>query len=144
MSTVKQARISIASVIDNLSETGLPSGERETSEGSFVGTVLFGARGAVISFSEKTEGGEVRTKIEILGNGIRVCRHGAIESDMLFSEGVAHRSVYSIPPYSFDANVFTRKIRGSIDGGDKLEIFYDMEIGGAKKSVKMSLVCDEV
>ena len=142
MSTVKQARVCIVSVIDNLSETGLPSGDRERSESSAIGTVLAGKRGAVISFSEKTEGGEVRTKIEILGSSIRVCRHGAIESDMLFSEGVAHRSVYSVPPYSFDANIFTRKIRGSIDNGDKLEIFYDMEIGGAKKSVKMSLVCD--
>lgn len=142
MSTVSKAKISLVSTIDNLSDTGLPSGDRETSESSAVGTLLAGARGSVISFSEDTEGGEVKTKIEILPDSVRVCRHGAIESNMLFSEGVAHRSVYSVPPYSFDANIFTRKIRGGIEQGGKLEILYDMEIGGAKKSVKMSLVCD--
>ena len=142
MTRTNKARIFLTSIIDNLSDTGLPSGEREASESTATGTVISGARGAVISFSEQSEGGEVKTKIEILSGGIRVCRHGAIESDMLFSEGVAHRSVYSIPPYSFDASIFTRKIRGSIEDGDKLEIFYDMEIGGAKKSVKMSLVCE--
>ena len=142
MSTENKAKITLTSTIDNLLDIGLPSGERETSESTATGTVISGTRGAIISFSEQSEGGEVKTKIEILASGIRVCRHGAIESDIYFSEGVAHRSVYSIPPYSFDANVFTRKIRGSIKSGDKLEIFYDMEIGGAKKSVKMSLVCD--
>lgn len=142
MSTTSKVKISLVSIIDNLSDTGLPSGEVERSESSAVGTLLTGARGSVISFSEDTEGGTVRTKIELLEGSIRVCRHGAIESNMLFSEGVAHRSVYSLPPYSFDANIFTRKIRGSIKEGEKLEIFYDMEIGGAKKSVRMSLVCD--
>ena len=139
---VKKARVSLTSIIDNLSDTGIPSGDSERSESSAVGAILSSVRGSVISFDESTEGGTVKTKIEILGSRVRVCRHGAIESDMLFSEGVAHRSVYSVPPYSFDASIFTRKIRGSIEEDGKLEIFYDMEIGGAKKSVKMSLVCD--
>ncbi len=142
MSTTNKVKISLISTIENLSDTGLPSGDSERSESSAFGTLLSGARGSVISFSEETEGGAVSTKIEILCGNVRVCRHGAIESNMLFSEGVAHRSVYSVPPYSFDANIFTRKIRGSIEEGGKLEIFYDMEIGGAKKSVRMSLVCD--
>lgn len=140
---MKTAKISLISTIDNLTDTGLPSDDRETSESVAVGSLTAGPRGAMICFSEKTEGGEIKTRIEILSGKIRVSRHGAIESDMLFSEGIAHSSVYSIPPYSFDANVFTRRIRGEIgDTGGRLDIFYDMEIGGAKKSVKMTLVCN--
>ena len=36
-------------------------------------------------------------------------------------------------------NVFTKRIRGDIERDGRIYIFYDMEIGGAKKSVKMTL-----
>ena len=139
----KSAMISLTSTIENITETGLPTNDRETSNTTASGVLTIGERGGIVSFTESTEGGEVKTKIELLKDKIRVRRHGAIESDMLFSEGISHRSVYSIPPYSFDASIFTRRIRGEIgETGGRVDIFYDMEIGGAKKSVKMSLVCD--
>ena len=79
----------------------------------------------------------------VIGERVRVCRHGAIESDLLFSPGVAHTSVYGAVPYTFDMRIYTRKIRGSIgERGGVLDIFYDMEIGGAKKSVKMTVACE--
>lgn len=136
------AKITLKSIIDTLSDTGLPSDEREISESSATGTLSTSERGALISFTEQSEGGEIKTRIEILGKRIRVCRHGAIESDLLFSEGIAHSSVYGAPPLSFDVSIFTRKIRGGIDErGGELDIFYDMEIGGAKRSVKMTVAC---
>ena len=129
----EKVRVDLKSIIDNLSDTGLPSDDREISESSAVGRLSVGERGAVIEFTERGEGGEIRTKIELLGRSIHVCRHGAIESDLLFSEGIAHSSVYGAPPDTCDVSVFTRKIRGGIT---------DMEIGGAKKSVKMTLCCE--
>ena len=136
------AKITLKSIIDNLSDTGLPSDDREVAESTATGTLTASDRGAVLSFSEESEGGRINTKIEILGERVRVCRHGAIESDLLFSEGMAHSSVYGAPPYSFDTNIFTRRIRGGItEEGGKIDIFYDMEIGGAKKSVKMTVAC---
>ena len=138
----QNVRISLKSIIDNLSDTGLPSDEREVSESSALGTLTVSERGALISFTEDSEGGEIRTRIEILGGRIRVCRHGAIKSDLHFSEGVAHTSLYGAPPYTFDMSIFTRKIRGGMtECGGEVNIFYDMEIGGAKKSVKMTLCC---
>ena len=139
----ESVKISLKSIIDNLSDTGLPSDEREISETSVVGTLSVGDRGGIISFTESSEGGKIRTKIELLGKSIHVCRHGAIESDLLFSEGIAHSSLYGAPPYTFDMSIFTRKIRGGItESGGRVDIFYDMEIGGAKKSVKMTLTCE--
>ena len=137
------AKITLKSIIDNLSDTGLPSDDREVAESTATGTLTASDRGAVLSFSEESEGGRINTKIEILGERVRVCRHGAIESDLLFSVGVAHTSVYGAPPLSFDVSIFTRKIRGGIgEAGGSLDIFYDMEIGGAKKSVKMTVACE--
>lgn len=135
-------RVSLKSIIDNLSETGLPSDDREISESTAVGTLLLSERGALISFTENSEGGEIRTRIEITGRSVHVCRHGAIESDILFTEGISHSSIYGAPPYTFDMSVFTRRIRGNIEKDGRVDIFYDMEIGGAKKSVKMTLTCE--
>ena len=132
-------RVSLKSIIDNLSETGLPSDDREVSESTAVGTLLLSDRGALISFAESSEGGEIKTRIEITDRSVHVVRHGAIESDILFTEGISHSSVYGAPPYTFDMNVFTKRIRGDIERDGRIDIFYDMEIGGAKKSVKMTL-----
>ncbi len=143
MSTTKSVSVTLKSVIDNLSDTGLPTDDRETSESVASGTLTASANGAVITFTECGEGGKTRTKIEILGKRVRVLRHGAIESNMLFAEGISHASVYGAPPYTFDVNIFTRKIRGEVvEEGGKLDIFYDMEIGGAKKSVKLQIICE--
>ena len=142
MNSTKNARITLRSVIDNLSETGLPTSDREVSESNAVGNLTVDERGTIISYSESTEGGEVRTRMEIADGSVSVSRHGAIESSMLFSEGVAHSSVYGAPPYSFDVRILTKKLRGGIgENGGELSIFYDMEIGGAKKSVKMTVNC---
>ena len=139
----KSVRISLRSIIDNLSDTGLPSDDREMSESSAVGRLSLGNSGPVIEFTEGGECGEVKTKIELSGKNIRVRRHGAIEADLLFSEGVGHSSLYGAVPYTFDMSIFTKKIRGEItEVGGTVDIFYDMEIGGAKKSVKMTLLCE--
>ena len=139
----KNVRVTLRSIIDNLSETGLPTNDREEAESAADGTLSIGERGSVIDLTEDSEGGRINTRIEIVGDKIRVRRHGAIESDLLFSEGMAHSSVYGAPPYSFDTNIFTRRIRGGItEEGGKIDIFYDMEIGGAKKSVKMTVACE--
>jgi len=140
MKIQREVEIFINSLIDNIGTTGLPDGEREESATTALGTMDISPDGIVISFSENTDGGAVNTEIELSDVSIRVVRRGAIVSDMTFSEGESHSSVYSIPPYSFDAQIFTRRIRGKIDaGGGFVDIFYDMEIGGAKKSVKMKL-----
>lgn len=139
---VKKAHITLSSIIDNLSDTGLPSEDRERAESSAAGTLTVGEGEALLSFTEEGEGGKTDTRIETVGGSVRVRRHGAIESELLFTEGAAHSSIYGTPPFTFDMRIFTRRIRGGItEEGGRLDIFYDMEIGGAKKSVKMTVAC---
>ena len=139
------AKITLKSIIDNLSDTGLPSDDREVAESTAIGTLTASDRGAVLSFSEESEGGQIKTKIEILGERVRVCRHGAIESEMVFAEGKSHDSLYSVVPYAFDVTVKARKIRNSLTkSGGALDVFYDMHIGGADKNVRMKLTVKEM
>ena len=96
----------------------------------------------VITYSEMTEGGKIVSDITVKESSVRVKRVGAVESDMYFEEGLLHKSLYGVPPYSFDAEIMTRKIRNNLtrDGG-KVDIFYNMKIGGAEKNVKMRIEC---
>ena len=98
--------------------------------------------GYEITYSEMTEGGKVVSDIVITASSVTVKRRGAVDSEMVFSEGLLHKSLYTVSPYSFDAEVLTKRIRNGLtkDGG-RIDIFYNMKIGGADKAVKMRIDC---
>ena len=71
---------------------------------------------------------------------MRVKRSGAIESDLYFKEGESHSSIYSVPPYKFDATGRARRIRTELnDCGGRIDLLYNMKIGGAEKSARMKI-----
>ena len=142
MAVIKEKKIIVSSVIENLLPSGLSDGEPEKTDVSADGFLKISDGEYVISYVEKTDGGRVSSDIFITDGSVRVKRSGDIESDMLFSEGLSHKSVYTVPPYSFDAEVFTKRIRNSMtrDGG-RVDIFYTMKIGGADKKVRMRIEC---
>ena len=142
MAVIKEKKIIMSSVIENLLPSGLTDGEPEKTEVCADGFLKINGGEYIISYVEKTEGGRVCTDITVTDGEVRVKRSGGIESDMVFKEGFLHKSLYGVPPYSFDAEVFTKKIRNSMtrDGG-RVDIFYTMKIGGADKFVKMRIEC---
>lgn len=140
MMNEKEVRLRVASVIDNLTPSGLADGEPERTEISLLGKMSVSPDAVTLQYREQSDGATVSTEIVIFHSSVRVKRSGSIESEMYFEEGVVHTSLYSVPPYSFDTEIKTRKIRNGVtcDGG-RLDIYYDMKIGGADKSVKMSV-----
>ena len=140
MAFIKEKKFTVSSVIENLLPSGLVDGAPERTVIKPDGFLKVCDGEYNISYSEATEGGRVVTDIVISEKSVRVKRAGAVESDMYFEEGVSHSSLYSVPPYSFDAVVTTRKIRNSMtrDGG-RVDIFYTMKIGGADKNVRMKI-----
>ncbi len=140
MPFIKEKKFNISSVIEDLTPSGLPDGEPERTETSPEGFFKISEESYIISYAESTDGGRVFCDIEILPDMIKVIRHGAVESEMHFSEGGVHTSLYGVPPYTFDMTVRTKKIRKSLthDGG-RVDIFYTMNIGGAEKSVRMRI-----
>lgn len=140
MAIIKEKKFRFSSVIENLTPAGIVDGEAEKTEIISDGFFKISDAGFEISYTEMTEGGKVVSDIIIREDAINVKRRGAVESDMHFSEGVCHKSLYTVAPYSFDSEIVTRKIRNNMtrDGG-KVDIFYNMKIGGAEKSVKMRI-----
>jgi uncharacterized beta-barrel protein YwiB (DUF1934 family) len=140
MAIIKEARITVSSIIENLDDAGLAHGDIERTSCECSGYYNYSDGRVEITYSEQTDGGEVTTTVAREGDAVRVVRHGAIESDMLFTKGVAHTSEYAIPPYRFDCSVMTRRIRDSLDEcGGGLDLLYNMSIGGADKAVRMKI-----
>lgn len=140
MSIIKEKTFKISSVIENLTAGGLVDGESEKTEITPTGFFKISDAGFEISYVELTEGGKVVSDITVTESSVDVKRRGAVDSDMHFEVGVCHKSLYTVSPYSFDSEITTRKIRNNMtrDGG-KVDIFYNMKIGGAEKSVKMRI-----
>lgn len=140
MTVINEVKIKIESVIENLDASGFPEGDAERSISECEGFLRYCDGEAVITYSESGEGGSVSSEIKYRDKEASVKRTGAIESELYFKEGVTHSSLYSIPPYKFDASVTTRKIRASLtEFGGTLDLFYNMKIGGAEKSARMKI-----
>ena len=137
--TEKKAKIIITSTVEELSDSGLAESSEKT-ETKALGLLSEQSGRLTLSYKESTEGGEVASEVIIEGDKITVRRTGAISSEFSFREGCEHKSLYSVGPYAFDAVILTKKIRGGLDlFGGSLSLFYDMTVGGAKKSVKMKI-----
>lgn len=140
MATVKEARLHITSTIENLDAAGLPEGETEKNETRAVGYLHLIDGTVLLTYKEEQEGGSITTEVKYSDGRARVIRHGALESDIEFAEGTSHSSVYAVGPYKFDIDVNTKKIRCTLsECGGRLDLIYDMKIGGAQKSARMRI-----
>ena len=135
-----KAKVKIESSIENLDASGLAEGDIEKTFTEAQGFYRFDEGEAFVSFTEQTDGGNCRTEIILLGGEVTVRRSGAIESEMRFLEGADHSSIYSIPPYQFDVTITTKRIRLDLtEAGGKINLFYNMKIGGADKAARMKI-----
>ena len=140
MKMFKEVRIVITSEITPLDQSGIPDGELEKTETN-VGAFMKAEDGLItISYLEESEGARVNTDVEINKDSVTVKRRGAIESEFLFKHGECPRSLYTVPPYKFDTEIKTKKIRNEItENGGVITVFYDMSIGNDNRRVKMRI-----
>ena len=137
---LKRVSLKIESVIDNLTPEGLPEGEAEKSLTQCVGTLRMTDGRNSLTYTESTEQGEIRTHIVCLDGQVTVSREGAIVSELCFTEGETHRSIYEIPPFKFDAEVRAKRVRVNITESEGLiDLLYNMTIGGAEKAARMRI-----
>lgn len=140
MPKISKVLVKIESVIENIGAAGLPEGDAERSVSEVDGIFAYSDGEIIINYTEDGEGGRVISEIRAYPELVCVKRSGAIESELHFKEGEEHLSVYSVPPYKFDACVKTRRIRRALtEDGGSLELFYNMKIGGADKSARMKI-----
>lgn len=138
MAIIKEADLFVSSTIENLSPSGAVEGEPELSENTYKGFYKISDGQFLITYRDDTDGHTVISDIEVTESSVIAKRTGDIRSEMKFTEGTEHKSLYTVSPYEFDVTVYTTKIRSSLtkDGG-RLDIYYKMNIGGADKKVRM-------
>lgn len=142
----KEVQLNIRSSLCDLSPAGLPDGDAENTEISAKGYIRYASDGAtLISYEEDSEGGRIYSNIRICGRKVTVARRGAIESSMVFDEGVIHKSRYSMPPYEMDMEIFTEKIRQTVGFGEiQLKLIYKMKVGGSLRHCIFILTSKEI
>ena len=140
MIKITEVKIKIESMIENLDEAGLPIGDTERTASEANGYLRYADGEVLLTYCEENEGGRADSEIYYRNGIVKVVRHGAIESEMIFEEGVTHSSIYSLPPYKFDAAITAKRVRADIgcDGG-KIDLLYNMKIGGAEKTTRMKI-----
>ena len=140
---LKNVKIEIDSLVEDLDDSGLVSDSSRTSA-TAEGVMTTDEKETVISYSETAENERTDSVISLRSGSVSVKRTGALTCDFLFSEGETTSTLYSVGPYSFDAEIYTRKIRSSIDAsGGEITLIYDMTLGGAKKKTKMKIRVSE-
>ena len=135
MTERKTAEIIVFSVISDLDNEGLPTGETERAETRAPGDITELSQGEYqLTFSESA------SEITVSCGKMRLKKCGAVVSDMSFSKGEEYETLYSIPPYKFKMTVKTKRldISASAVHAD-VRLVYDMEIGGAKRQVNMRI-----
>ena len=137
---ISRVKIKIESIIENPDAHGLSDGESEKSTGLFDGVYRYAPDGAHITYKENTDGGLCESEILVFSDSVSVKRRGAIISNLYFKEGETNASLYQIPPYSFDAEVTAKRVSIDLNSfGGKINLVYNMKIGGAEKSAIMRL-----
>ena len=136
---MKEVKINIESTVEELDDAGLTeSSEKTKSEAA--GRIENDENKIKLSYSETEEGVTTSTLITLSEDEVSVRREGGVEYEFIFREGESTSSLYCVPPYSFDTEIYTRKIRGSVtDDGGEVSLIYDMTIGGAKKRTRMKI-----
>ena len=137
MSKNYDVEIKVLSAINSMDE----GSEAENNESTYKGFLINDGEGRLaLSYSEKTDGGLMTTEIHVRDTRVVVKRRGAIVSDMVFSEGRKNTSVYSIPPHSFDMTVECHSLNIQVsDSEGRIDLLYNMEVGGDARSARMRI-----
>ena len=144
MNLTSNREITVHSVIDNLTDAGLPDGEPEINLFTTKALFEFKEDRYEIKYDEKSEEYTTHCSLTIDKNHVILSRKGAVECDIVFEEGNTYNCLYRVPPYAFDMIVTTAKIRNGLsDSGGELRLIYSMNIGGQDKKVRMKIKIKE-
>ena len=136
---MENVKILIESAVDELDDAGLTESSDKT-ESCALGNLSESESEIKISYSQTEDSVTTSTLITVRGEEVTVRRDGGVEYEFSFAEGKTTSSLYSVPPYSFDTEIYTRKIRNSLCGcSGEISLLYDMTIGGAKKRTRMKI-----
>ena len=140
MTYTYDAELTVNSVIDNLTDAGLPDGDPEINIFTTPGIIRQSGDEFTVDYVEKSEDYTTYCTLTLSGERVKLSRKGAVDCDVLFDTATPCECIYRVPPYSFDMRVRTLRVRNSLsDEGGELQLIYLMNIGGQDKKVRMSI-----
>ena len=140
---MKNIKVRIESVVEEIDDAGLTESSDKT-ESEAIGLIEESDNKTKISYSVTEESVTTNTLITVTEREITVRRDGGVEYEFVFIEGEKTNALYCVPPYSFDTEIHTKKIRNNLtNAGGEISLFYDMTIGGAKKRTRMKIKVSE-
>ena len=140
---MKRVKIEIESLIEELDEAGLVESADKTRTVS-EGKMESDGSKILLTYTEESENEKINSKVSVKEGEVTVSRRGGAEYDFIFREGERTSALYSIPPYSFDAEIYTKRIRSTLgESGGEVSLIYEMTLGGAKKRTKMKILVSE-
>lgn len=97
------------------------------------------ADGLLLTYTDTTEGGKVYSRVEIKGERVSVRRTGAVSLSLTFEVGRTERTLYEVPPFSFDMTVVTNavRVRREGDGGLRIGLDFRSTVGGAEQTTHL-------
>lgn len=94
-----------------------------------------GEAGVLLTYQEdgQSEMERVMTTLAATADRVVLERTGALRSQMVFTQGRAHRSAYQTPYGTLGLVIRTRTLSSGLDGrGGELRLEYDLELGGTE------------
>ena len=137
-----KVKITVRSVIEDLDARGLVSGEREENEEKSIGELSsVEGGGYLITYSTVAEGIRTQTRLTVTDTErVRLTRDGGVVSEMEFCLKEDYKTVYSVPPYSFDMTISTKRLEVDLSElGGSIRLNYEMTIGGQSRVVRMTV-----
>ena len=139
MAEERNVEIEIESLIEDIDDNGLTEDSSKTVSKA-KGILRSNGGLTLIRYTETEEGEKSECEILIAKSSVTVRRKGRANYDFRFEEGKTFSTLYTVPPFSFDTDIYTRKIVFPInEENQELSLLYDMTIGGAKKKTKMKV-----
>ncbi len=140
MTYTYDAELTVNSVIDNLTDAGLPDGDPEINIFTTDGIVRTDGNEFTIDYVEKNEDYKTYCTLTVNGEVVKLSRRGAVDCDILFDTATVCDTIYRVPPYAFDMSVKTKRIRSALtEEGGELSLIYSMNVGGQDKNVRMKI-----
>lgn len=141
---MKKIRINIESTVEDLDDAELTVSSDKT-HAEALGVMEENDGTVSVSYSQTEEGLTSNSRVTVKGESVEVNRSGDAEYSFVFTEGKTTGSLYTVPPYSFDTEIYTRRIRKALTPtGIDITLIYDMTIGGAKKKTTMKIKVSEI
>ena len=97
------------------------------------------ADGLLLTYTDTAEGKRIYNRVEISGERVSVRRTGAVSLSLVFEVGRTEKTVYGVPPFSFDMTVTTEavRIRREENGGVRIGLDFRSVVGGAPQATHL-------